>query len=338
MLTSFEKQEKVIILSEQQQGENSQKEDLSRLDQSVKSNELNNSENQYRIIENEGSIERIHIGKEYSIQNNNNSNKFFIEYSYNEDQNKKSKETMEDMGKSIENFNENEKNTLFLLFDGHNGDSVSKYCRDNFDRIFKKFLSDKTLSVKRAITKSFLELDNELKDKGFNHIGSTGTIVYLTEENNKKIIYCGNVGDSRCTLFNKRIERLTVDHRVDDLREKERIINAGGFLMNDRVNGQLMLTRVFGDFDFKNFGVKCDPSVTRKIFDDKIDNQFMLISSDGIWDMFEEDDIKEFILETIEKNKDTGESVTKIICQNLIEESIKVGGWDNMSIFTIKLS
>ena len=71
MLTSFEKQEKVIILSEQQQGENSQKEDLSRLDQSVKSNELNNSENQYRIIENEGSIERIHI-------NNNNSNKFFI--------------------------------------------------------------------------------------------------------------------------------------------------------------------------------------------------------------------------------------------------------------------
>ena len=108
--------------------------------------------------------------------------------------------------------------------------------------------------------------------------------------------------------------------------------------MNDRVNGQLMLTRVFGDFDFKNFGVKCDPSVTMKIFDDKIDNQFMLISSDGIWDMFEEDDIKEFILETIEKNKDTGESVTKIICQNLIEESIKVGGWDNMSIFAIKLS
>ena len=288
------------------------------------------------IIQNTNSKEKIHIGKEYSIKNT--SNQQFIEFSYREDQNIKSKETMEDKGKSIENFNENEKNTLFLLFDGHNGDLVSKYCRNNFDRIFKKYLSDKTLSINLAITKSFLELDNEIKEKGFCDIGSTGTIIYLTEENNKKVIYSGNVGDTRCTLFNKNIERLTTDHRIDDIKEKERIINSGGFLKNDRVNGQLMLTRVFGDFNFKNYGVKCDPFVIRKVIDDNIENQFIIISSDGIWDLFEENDIKEFISELVESNYNNDDSITKIICKNLIDECIKAGGWDNMSIYVIKLT
>ena len=295
---------------------------------------LENSD--YIINENPNSKEKIHIGNEYTIKNI--SNQQFIEYSYKEDQNIKSKERMEDKGKSIENFNQNDKNTLFLLFDGHNGDLVSKYCQKNFDRIFKRFLSDKTLSIKSAITKSFLALDNELKEKGFSNIGSTGTIIYITEENNKKVIYSGNVGDTRCTLFNKKIERLTIDHRIDDLREKTRIINAGGFIRNDRVNGQLMLTRVFGDFNFKNFGVKCVPFVTRKVIDDNIENQFIIISSDGIWDLFEENDIKEYIFKLVERNKNNDDCITKIICKNLIDESIKAGGWDNMSIYAIKLT
>ena len=297
-----------------------------------------NSENSdYIIIQKPNSKEKIHIGKEYSIKNT--SNQQFIEYSYKEDQNIKSKETMEDKGKSIENFNENDKNTLFLLFDGHNGDLVSKYCQNNFARIFKKFLSDKTLSIKKAITISFLELDNELKEKGYSNIGSTGTIIYITEENNKKVIYSGNVGDTRCTLFNKKIERLTVDHRIDDLREKERIITAGGIIKNERINGQLMLTRVFGDFKFKKYGVKCNPFVVRKVIDDNIENQFIIMSSDGIWDLFEEKDIKEYIYKLVEKNKNNNDNcITKIICKNLIDESIKAGGWDNMSIYAIKLT
>jgi serine/threonine protein phosphatase PrpC len=287
--------------------------------------------------ENSNSIEKYHIGKTYSVTNT--SNKSFIEFSYNEEQNATSKDTMEDKGKSIENYNENENNSLFILFDGHNGDQVSKYCQNHFDIILRKNLSNKSLSTKRAITKTFQELDNELKEKGFVHVGSTGTCLYLTEENGKKIIYCGNIGDTRCTLYGKRVERLTVDHRVDDIREKDRIINAGGFIMNGRVNGQLMLTRVFGDFEFKTFGVKCDPSVVRKVFDDKIENQFILLASDGIWDMFEEKDIKDIIEDLMEKNKDNKEKcITKIICDYLIEESLKAGGWDNISIFTIKMT
>ncbi len=286
--------------------------------------------------ENSNSIEKYYIGNNYSVKN---PSKSFLEFSYREEQNAPSKDTMEDKGKAIDNYNENENNSLFILFDGHNGDQVSMYCQNHFDIILKKHLLNKTLSSKRAITKTFQELDNELKEKGFVHVGSTGTCLYITEENGKKILYCGNIGDTRCTLYNKKVERLTVDHRVDDLREKDRIINNGGFIMNGRVNGQLMLTRVFGDFEFKTFGVKCDPSVVRKIFDDKIENQFIILASDGIWDMIDEKDIKEIILELMEKNKDNNnECITKIICDYLVDESLKAGGWDNISAFVIKMS
>ena len=99
-----------------------------------------------------------------------------------------------------------------------------------------------------------------------------------------------------------------------------------------------MLTRVFGDFNFKNYGVKCDPFVIRKVIDDNIENQFIIISSDGIWDLFEENDIKEFISELVESNYNNDDFITKIICKNLIDECIKAGGWDNMSIYVIKLT
>ena len=81
--------------------------------------------------------------------------------------------------------------------------------------------------------------------------------------------------------------------------------------------------------------------VTLKIITeyDNIENQFIIISSDGIWDLFEEKDIKEYIYKLVEKNKNNNDNcITKIICKNLIDESIKAGGWDNMSIYAIKLT
>ena len=109
--------------------------------------------------------------------------------------------------------------------------------------------------------------------------------------------------------------------------------------MNGRVNGQLMLSRVFGDFEFKTFGVNCEPFVMRKVFDNKIPNQFIILASDGVWDMIDEKDIKDIIEELMEKNKDNKDScITKIICDYLVDESLKAGGWDNISVYAIKIN
>ena len=53
-------------------------------------------------------------------------------------------------------------------------------------------------------------------------------------------------------------ERLSYDHRVDDLKEQDRIKKAGGFITRNRVLGILAVTRSFGDHGMKEF-VSADP-------------------------------------------------------------------------------
>ena len=282
------------------------------------------------------SIEIIHTEKEYTILPTLTQE---IEYSYKEDQNKTYKETMEDKGKSILNFNEKQNNILFTLFDGHGGDFVSKYLQENFDKYFKKNITNLTQNeLEKSFKKTFLEIDNSIKDKSIN-VGATGTILLITQDNNKKIIYGANIGDTRCTLFNeKNIERLTFEHRVEDSKEKERIINSGGILKEGRVNGTLMLSRVFGDFELKKVGVKCDPYLFKKEINSDIKNQFLILASDGIWDIIDEWEIKHYISDICSENEGTGQSITKLICDKLVNESMHGGGWDNISVFTIKLT
>jgi serine/threonine protein phosphatase PrpC len=50
----------------------------------------------------------------------------------------------------------------------------------------------------------------------------------------------GNVGDSRCVACVDGIaEPLSIDHKPSDENEKRRIVEAGGFVEVNRVNGNL---------------------------------------------------------------------------------------------------
>ena len=290
----------------------------------------NNSPTNRSLIDNK---EKRHKGSEYSIEDLNNFN---VEFSYKEDRNKVFKEKMEDMGKSIINFNDKINNILITLFDGHGGDLVSSFLAHNFDKYFKKNISEEN-QIKKSILKTFSDLNNKIKENSLNG-GSTGTILYIKEEENKKILYCANVGDTRCTLYNDKIyEKLSYDHRANDPREKKRIINSGGNLRNGRVNGKLMLSRTFGDFEFKDFGVKCEPYIFRKEIDVNIKNQFIVLASDGIWDHLKEKEIQYFIYDTFIKcNKN--DNVTKKICDRLVQECFNFGSSDNISVFVVKIS
>ena len=281
-------------------------------------------------------IEIFHTEEKYTILPNLNQT---IEISYKEDKNQNYKQDMEDKGKCILNFKENPKNILITLFDGHGSDYVSKYLQQNFDKYFKKNLKNlKEEEINKSYNKTFAEIDNDIKDKAID-VGSTGTILLITEEDNQKVIYGANVGDTRCTLFNeKNYERLSFDHRADDKKEIGRIINSGGYLKEGRVNGTLMLSRVFGDFEFKKLGVKCEPFLFKKVINNDIKNQFIILASDGIWDIIEEWEIKDYINDIVRDYEGSGESVTMKICDKLIEDTMLSGGWDNISVFAIKLN
>ena len=85
----------------------------------------------------------------------------------------------------------------------------------------------------------------ELKDE----MAGCTAVTVLVKENR---IWCGNAGDSRCIAgVNGEAIALSNDHKPNDPSEMERIVNAGGFVEFNRVNGNLALSRALGDFIFK---------------------------------------------------------------------------------------
>ena len=94
--------------------------------------------------------------------------------------------------------------------------------------------------------------------------------------------------------------------------------------------GQLMLSRAFGDFEFKSFGVKSDPYISKTEIDLNEKNQFLILACDGIWDVLSEDDIKHIIM--------FGNNDSEDLCKNIMKNALMKGAWDNLSLFVIKLT
>ena len=247
--------------------------------------------------------------------------------SYGYSQNQNARNYMEDEGKVIENYNGDPNKILFCLFDGHGGGQVSKFLQDNFGNYMKKILNYK--NIISGFSYLFKTVDEEIKLLNCPNVGSTATIVYIVKkkDTNKRTLYCVNVGDSRCVMVNKNgVYRLSYDDRVRDPKESERINKNGGIIVNNRIYGQLMLSRSFGDWKIKDVGVIVDPHVTKYEITDN--DLYCILASDGIWDVIRDEECS--ILETMYEN--TGEMSKKIISECLKRKSL-----DNLSCFVISL-
>lgn len=281
--------------------------------------------------------EKVFLLPKYSISNKYSKNVY--EFSYQEDQNITFKQNMEDKAKTITSFNSNPHNILFTLFDGHGGDYVSSYLQMNYDKFLRQSMNLYPNNIPQCLIDSFIQIDNTLQQMNCVRSGSTGCVLFITQERGKKVLYCANIGDTRCTLFTpSKIERLSYDHRACDLNERERIYNNGGFVVKGRVMGRLMLTRTFGDFELKNFGVISKPFVYRKELDENEHNdQFVVMACDGIWDVLNEEGIRQCIVNICNDKENLKKNVTSTICDELIQSALAEGAWDNLSVLAVKL-
>ena len=202
--------------------------------------------------------------KEYYIQNPWS----VLEYSYKEEANFNNRKAMEDKAKSVDCFNNDSDCGLFCIFDGHGGIEVSTFLQKNIISYMKDYSLNFDILFKR--------LDENFRNENFNTIGSTGCIVYITKEYYKKILYCVNIGDTRCILINKDgFKRISYDDRADDENEINRIKKEGGIVFGGRVYGSLMLTRTFGDNEYKKYGVICKPHINKIEIDSN--NKYIII-------------------------------------------------------------
>ena len=107
----------------------------------------------------------------------------------------------------------------------------------------------------------------------------------------------------------------------------ERVKKMGGIIFGGRVFGNLMLTRAFGDNEFKQYGVICNPHITKNEID--IDDKYIVLASDGVWDVMNENEIFELSKEC--KN-------SKEFCDMIVKNSLIKGSMDNISCFVIRLN
>ncbi|KAJ1434936.1 PPM-type phosphatase domain [Sesbania bispinosa] len=178
---------------------------------------------------------------------------------------------------------------LFAIYDGHLGDSVPAYLQKHlFSNILKEedFWTDPNSSIIKAYETTDQAILSHSADLGRG--GSTAVTAILI--NNQKL-WVANVGDSRAVLSRGGVAiQMTIDHEPNT--ERGIIENKGGFVSNmpgdvARVNGQLAVSRAFGDKNLKSH-LRSDPDVQ----DEEIgpDTELLILASDGLWKFVSRDD------------------------------------------------
>lgn len=246
-----------------------------------------------------------------------------------------------------------DKVSWFAVFDGHAGARVSAHCSrhlldcvlsvDSFKSAIK---NEKNISqdemfnkVKSAILQGFLELDEKLRKipevaNGEDKSGTTAVCALITEQ----YIIFSNCGDSRGVLSREsKPAMVTLDHKPSNPPERERIQNAGGSVMIQRVNGSLAVSRALGDFEYKNVDGKgpteqlVSPEPEFYIIDrDSAKDEVLVLACDGVWDVMTNEDICEFVTARLKVTQDL-----EAVANEVIDTCLHKGSRDNMSIIII---
>ena len=246
---------------------------------------------------------------------------------------------------NIKNFN------IYILCDGHGKDGhyVSKYITENIisaitshssilflkspEQIYQVIINQNYQLIKDI----FAQMDICLSLQNNFDTNKSGCTCVLIMQLGIKII-CANVGDSRAiliysnssNLFNTKIFPLSLDSKPDLPSEIKRIINCGGEV-HKKINNKgqyvgpmrvyakgkdfpgLAMSRSFGDFQCKKYGVINEPSFVEYCLDENC--KYLVICSDGVWDFIDNENVVKIGNKHYVKNDPQG------FCREILEKA-----------------
>ncbi|WEW61123.1 mgpp2cl-1, protein phosphatase 2C-like protein 1 [Emydomyces testavorans] len=142
----------------------------------------------------------------------------------------------------------------------------------------------------------------------------------------QRVLYTANVGDARIILCrNGKALRLSYDHKGSDENEGMRITNAGGLILNNRVNGVLAVTRALGDSYMKDL-VTGHPFTTETVIQPETD-EFLILACDGLWDVCSDQEAVDLVRDT-----DDPQEASKI----LVDHALSRFSTDNLSCMVVR--
>jgi serine/threonine protein phosphatase PrpC len=226
------------------------------------------------------------------------------------------------------------------VYDGHGdrgkeasnfiGNFIGNYVVNN-KNVIKKW------NTKDIVTTKFSELFKSIQKKTsknkdiYEYSGSCATSVLVID----KFCFVINLGDSRAVIGSKNLDikfaiQMSSDHKPNVFEEQERIVKMGGEVSNNKDgyygpyrvyknNGDntpgLAISRSLGDLVAHECGVSEIPQISFKIIDSQ--DEFIVIGSDGIWDVMNSVEIVGYVFERID------EVTAERISEEIVEECRK---------------
>jgi len=242
------------------------------------------------------------------------------------DTNSRFRRTMEDAHIVIDKFGGVESQGYFAVYDGHGGRGAVEFVVEQLHTNLLKELEKHPDNSVEALKQAYLVTDKQIGD---NHVPAGTTAVSAlvrVDKDGKRRLLIANAGDSRAVLCRKtQAIRLSYDHKGSDETETKRITDLGGFVLLNRVNGILAVTRSLGDSAMKEF-VTGEPHTA--VVELTPEDTHLILACDGLWDVVSDQESMDLI---------TSESNPKKMSEKLLSHALKKGSTDNISIMVIVL-
>mmetsp|Transcript_12502 Transcript_12502/g.23461 ORF Transcript_12502/g.23461 Transcript_12502/m.23461 type:complete len:553 (+) Transcript_12502:703-2361(+) len=228
--------------------------------------------------------------------------------------------------------------SVYAVFDGHAGSLASQFCSDWMTSYLHNnpyFQTD----IPRALVSAFSSIDRDFVSTG-NSDGTTACVCVVV---GGMRIVCANAGDSRAIVVkrNGACVPLSTDHKPGSQRENQRIRDLGGkvtFNGRWRVEGKLAVSRAIGDLALKPY-VTSTPDITDYMI--KSDDLFLVIASDGIWDVLENDIVAtstiSFCCKLNNEELQSDSRYLKFAAKRLCDRARDMGSADNVSVIIVDL-
>merc|ERR1712046_410503 len=132
-------------------------------------------------------------------------------------------------------------------------------------------------------------------------------------------------------------------HKCWMMKEKERVLRAGGAVENGRINGVLEVSRAFGDITLKKFGVLCSPEYM-KFAVDRSKDQYVILACDGFWNAWPAAEALEFTTDLVEAEearaeRDEEDVDYKGCCRDLVQHVVEEKkAQDNVSVVLLRFT
>lgn len=237
---------------------------------------------------------------------------------------------------------------FFAVYDGHGGNQAAQFVSS---KLHNNIVTNPLFptNTEQAIREGFVLTEKQfeeetIREKIHGGVGTTACVGIIF----KHTLYIANVGDSAAILCRKgKPIPLTNPHTVKNPKEKERIAALGGVIVKDQRLGHPLwnphlinigVTRAFGDFYFKQkewtdgkpSGLTAEPEIVQLPL--TTDDYFLLLASDGFWDVIGTQQAISLITTKIGEKQDLN-----CICKELTDLALKRATEDNTTVLLVKL-